>query len=620
MSTSKLPSKHPSKSESLKSDIMTMFRITIKVLKEEELDKLDELYQLISPSREDNRSYDEQLTEASDHIQNYLDNKDKEVAGTTYKALHDLVTRIEGCSYFDSISRTVQLETLETQSAEEELVQEVAVQAEFAEVDIPHEQPTETSPIDTQENEPEILEDVHSPTANTREAERSPPTEVQKTNMLEATEAGFDDSSFFSTVSINRPRQFKEIVSSVQGNFDFLQESQIELEHSKRAQAGYQNKSLVSGAAVDQSVSHFTAPQHLTQSQLTHTAMQEPATEALQQSAPQQQQYTDSLITSQATNESLVSQQGVLDSYASPEQGFGQNHMNLQVTSSSHSFSEQASKLAAQMTSIDPSVVMPSADGPQPIPMPNETIPGQSLTVQGFTDTQGQGDQLSPDSQEKKPFSMNPNADIFRSMYPQQAMSVTQQQQAVGQLTNSAGGPPMPSAHDSKFYSQSMQASDYPSGTFGGSSYVRGGGARRGGQGRGSRGGSGGPGNSFSRSGTNNRGGVASFNMPRGGGGNFQNNRGNSRGGGGVAFQGYTQRIDVRPDTFQSYSNGYPSASNFSKRGGNASARGPNVRGSGVIRSGGPPRGARGNNGGPSRGGYSRPNSGGVAPQAVQQA
>jgi len=48
--------------------------------------------------------------------------------------------------------------------------------------------------------------------------------------MFEATQAGFEDSSFFSTVSINRPRQFKEIVSSVQGNFDFLQESQIDLE------------------------------------------------------------------------------------------------------------------------------------------------------------------------------------------------------------------------------------------------------------------------------------------------------------------------------------------------------------------------------------------------------
>ena len=61
--------------------------------------------------------------------------------------------------------------------------------------------------------------------------------------------------------------------------------------------------------------------------------------------------------------------------------------------------------------------------------------------------------------QEKKPFSMNPNADIFRSMYPQQAMSMTQQQHAAGQMA--AGGQAMPSAHDSKFYSQSMQSSDY---------------------------------------------------------------------------------------------------------------------------------------------------------------
>ena len=55
-------------------------------------------------------------------------------------------------------------------------------------------------------------------------------TEEPKGDMLEGPEAGFDDSSFFSTVASNRPRQFKEIVSSVQGNFDFLQESQIDIE------------------------------------------------------------------------------------------------------------------------------------------------------------------------------------------------------------------------------------------------------------------------------------------------------------------------------------------------------------------------------------------------------
>ena len=47
----------------------------------------------------------------------------------------------------------------------------------------------------------------------------------------------------------------------------------------------------------------------------------------------------------------------------------------------------------------------------------------------------------------------------------------------------------------------------------------------------------------------------------------------------GVAFQGYGQRNDARPDAFQSYSNGCPPASNFSKRGGNGATRGPNVRG-----------------------------------------
>ena len=63
-------------------------------------------------------SYDEQLNEASEHIQNYVDNKEKEVAGTTYKALRDLVTRIEECSYFDCVSNTTEPETTETQLAE----------------------------------------------------------------------------------------------------------------------------------------------------------------------------------------------------------------------------------------------------------------------------------------------------------------------------------------------------------------------------------------------------------------------------------------------------------------------------------------------------------------------
>lgn len=32
---------------------------------------------------------------------NYLDGKDKEVAGTTYKNLKDLISQINACGYFD---------------------------------------------------------------------------------------------------------------------------------------------------------------------------------------------------------------------------------------------------------------------------------------------------------------------------------------------------------------------------------------------------------------------------------------------------------------------------------------------------------------------------------------
>ena len=74
------------------------------------------------------------------------------------------------------------------------------------------------------------MEDVHPSMPVTHETEQSPLTEEPKGDMLEGTEAGFDDSSFFSTVASNRPRQFKEIVSSVQGTFDFLQESQIDID------------------------------------------------------------------------------------------------------------------------------------------------------------------------------------------------------------------------------------------------------------------------------------------------------------------------------------------------------------------------------------------------------
>jgi caprin-1 len=65
------------------------------------LTQLDELYKLLSPSREGETNYAEELAKASDHFVNLLDGKDKPVVGTTYKDLKVLIDLIDDCGYFE---------------------------------------------------------------------------------------------------------------------------------------------------------------------------------------------------------------------------------------------------------------------------------------------------------------------------------------------------------------------------------------------------------------------------------------------------------------------------------------------------------------------------------------
>ena len=58
-------------------------------------------------------------------------------------------------------------------------------------------------------------------------------------------EAAFVDDSFFSTIYANKTRPFSEIVSSVQGNFNFLQDSEIDMD-GKHAVVNLHNPSAFS--------------------------------------------------------------------------------------------------------------------------------------------------------------------------------------------------------------------------------------------------------------------------------------------------------------------------------------------------------------------------------------
>ncbi|NP_001154163.1 GPI-anchored protein p137 [Oncorhynchus mykiss] len=66
-----------------------------------ELTALDELYKLVGPEPDQNTRFTDQYEEASQHLMDLLEGKDKAVAGTTYKALKDSLNRVLLSGYFD---------------------------------------------------------------------------------------------------------------------------------------------------------------------------------------------------------------------------------------------------------------------------------------------------------------------------------------------------------------------------------------------------------------------------------------------------------------------------------------------------------------------------------------
>ncbi|XP_022236424.1 caprin-1-like, partial [Limulus polyphemus] len=73
-------------------------------LSEKDLRNLDELFKLVSPKRETKEevaSFEEQLDMAAEHLINLVEGKSREVLGTTYKFMKELLLKINESGYFD---------------------------------------------------------------------------------------------------------------------------------------------------------------------------------------------------------------------------------------------------------------------------------------------------------------------------------------------------------------------------------------------------------------------------------------------------------------------------------------------------------------------------------------
>lgn len=510
-------------------------------LSEENLNQLDELYKLISPSRDGETKYEDQLTVSADHIVNFLDAKEKEVAGTTYKDLKTLVDKISECGYFEKKGEVEeeaeeQAEAPEATPVEEPISvaqeeEQPAIQEEELDFTASTEIQAPSQPLETPAELPQpIMEQqtvasldfglgVSSSTKWIQLRKSDPQMLGSQTQQPFPDQSGVptnEEDTFFSTSTFStRPRPFNEIVSSVQGSFNFLQDSELEQQNAAKAQAAAKQRDPAVVAAqmvaapqqsadtglsfldTDPAAAQFSKPSttqesssdSLSQSAAGSTQFGVADTQATSHQSIDSQQFTDQTVYAQ----SLMTQslQNTAQQYEASQQGFS-------ASADQSTFAQMTASGAAGSTEM-------GENGPQPIPMPGQ-----------YDGAAGQ------DSKNKKQFSMNPNADIFQSMYTQ-ASSGT-----------SDSGYQQTTAPSDKGYSADQNAwsssGGYESGSQGYNQYNNG--NRRGGSQnyRGNRGMSNGYRGDRGRGGTNTRGRGGQFNG-RGRGGDMQGSRGGGRGG-----------------------------------------------------------------------------------------
>ncbi|XP_067001718.2 caprin homolog isoform X3 [Anabrus simplex] len=200
-------------------------------LTEDDLKYLDDLYGEVSPKHctEDGLPpFQEQLQQSAEHLLAIVDAKPKEIVGTTYAKLKELVATIQGCGYFD---QTADEATEEPVNEVAEAVVPVASEETTEEEEYVIEGQAVVVPSETPAYPPAVAPIV---------AAAPVPTIVQQAPVVPPvpTPVAAVESSFFSTSApafvpaqaAIPARPLNEVIGSVTGSFNFLQHSMQESE------------------------------------------------------------------------------------------------------------------------------------------------------------------------------------------------------------------------------------------------------------------------------------------------------------------------------------------------------------------------------------------------------
>ncbi|XP_075568175.1 caprin-1 isoform X4 [Pelecanus crispus] len=208
----------------------------VPVLTEEELTMLDEFYKLVYPERDMNMRLNEQYEQASVHLWDLLEGKEKPVCGTTYKALKEIVERILQTSYFDSTHNHQNGLCEEEEAAPAPAVEDTVAEAEPD----PAEEFTEPTEVESTEyvNRQFMAETQFSSSEKEQVDEWTVET-VEVVNSLQqqtqATSPPVPEPHTLTTVAqadpLVRRQRVQDLMAQMQGPYNFMQDSMLEFEN-----------------------------------------------------------------------------------------------------------------------------------------------------------------------------------------------------------------------------------------------------------------------------------------------------------------------------------------------------------------------------------------------------
>uniref|UniRef100_A0A8C9YSX9 Cell cycle associated protein 1a n=1 Tax=Sander lucioperca TaxID=283035 RepID=A0A8C9YSX9_SANLU len=196
--------------ESVRQDLKRPDATGSTLLTDADLTSLDELYKLVGPDRNYDVRLTDQYEEASVHLWELLDGRDKAVAGTTYKSLKDSLDKVLLSGYFDR-AQTHQNGVCEEEEEEEQEEQTVVAESKFV-------------------NRQFIPETTYSSTDKDQVEEWTVEAQVILhyciTTVLNAT-MQISQQLVFALV---RKQVVQDLMAQMQGTYNFMQDSMLEFD------------------------------------------------------------------------------------------------------------------------------------------------------------------------------------------------------------------------------------------------------------------------------------------------------------------------------------------------------------------------------------------------------